>query len=40
MWSDFPSFYFWFYEVIILENMYVIGQGKMQCVFLNIKLHL
>jgi hypothetical protein len=29
-----------FYEVIVLGGTYVIGEGKMQSVYLNIELHL
>jgi len=38
LWSDFLSCYSWFNEVIILEGTYVIGEGKMQNVSLDIKL--
>jgi hypothetical protein len=40
LWSNFLSFYSQFYEVIILENTYVIGERKMQNVFLDVKLRL
>ncbi len=33
MWGDFLSFYFRFYEVIILESTYATGEGKMQMYF-------
>jgi hypothetical protein len=28
VWGDFSSMYSWFYEVIILEGTYAIGEGK------------
>jgi hypothetical protein len=28
LWGDFLSFYFWFYEVTILENTYATDEGK------------
>jgi hypothetical protein len=40
LWGDFLSLYSQFYEVIILKGTYVIGEGKMQSVFLDIKLRL
>jgi len=40
LWGDFSSLYSQFYEVIILRGTYVIGEGKMQSVYLNIKLRL
>jgi hypothetical protein len=38
--GDFLSLYSRFYEVIILGSTYVIGEGKMQSVSLDINLHL
>jgi hypothetical protein len=40
LWNDFLALYFRFYEVIIFEDTYVIGEGKMKNVFLDIKLRL
>jgi len=40
MWEDFLSPHFWFYEVIILKGIYVIGERKMQSVYVDIKLRL
>jgi hypothetical protein len=40
MGGDFMSFYSQFCEVIILEGTYANGEGKMQSVFLDVKLHL
>jgi len=40
MWEDFLSPHFWFYEVIIFKGIYVIGEKKMQSVYVNIKLRL
>jgi len=40
LWSDFPSLYFQLYEVIIFKGTYVIGERKMESVFLYIELHL
>jgi hypothetical protein len=40
LWGDFLSFYSQFYEVIILENTYATDEGKMQSVFLNVKMGL
>jgi len=40
LWSDFPSFYSWFYKMIILGGTYAIGEGKMKNAYLNIELHL
>jgi hypothetical protein len=34
------SLYSQFYEVIILESTYGIGEGKNACVFLDVKIHL
>jgi len=33
MWGDFLSFYFQFYEVIILESTYVTSERKMRMYF-------
>jgi hypothetical protein len=33
LWGDFPSLYSQFYEVIILESTYAIGEGKVQVYF-------
>jgi hypothetical protein len=30
LWGDFPSFYSWFYKVIMLESTNATGEGKMQ----------
>jgi hypothetical protein len=38
MWGDFLSFYSQFYEVIILESIYVITEGKTQSLSLDVKL--
>jgi hypothetical protein len=40
LWDDFMSFYSWFYEVIILGGIYVINEGKMQNIYLDIELYL
>jgi hypothetical protein len=40
MWEDFLSPHFRFYEVIILKGIYVIGERKMQSVYVDIKLRL
>jgi hypothetical protein len=40
LWCDFLSFYSQFYEVIIHEGTYAIGEGKMQSVSLVVKLSL
>jgi hypothetical protein len=40
LWNDFPFSYSQFYEVIIVKGIYVIGEGKMLCVFVDIELHL
>jgi hypothetical protein len=40
VWGDFPSLYSRFYEVIILEGTYAIGEGKMQSISLDIELRL
>jgi hypothetical protein len=38
MCGDFLSLYSWFFEVTILESTYVISEGKMQNIFLDVKL--
>jgi hypothetical protein len=38
MWGDFLSLHFQFYEMIIFGGTYDTGEGKMQSVFLDIKL--
>jgi hypothetical protein len=38
VWNNFLSLYFQFYEVITLGSTYVINEGKMQSVYLDIKL--
>jgi hypothetical protein len=40
LWSNFLSFYFQFYEVIILGGTYANSKKEMQSVFLDIKLRL
>jgi hypothetical protein len=40
LWGDFLSLYSQFYEVIILGGTYVIGERKMQSVYVDIKLRL
>jgi hypothetical protein len=40
LWGDFSSLHSRFYEVIIFRGTYVIGEGKMQIIFLNIELGL
>jgi len=40
LWGGFMSLYSWFYEVIIFGSTYVISEGKMQSVFLDIILSL
>ncbi len=38
VWGNFLSVYSQFYELIILGGTYAIDEGKIQSVFLNIKL--
>jgi hypothetical protein len=33
LWSDFSSFYSWFYKVTILKSMNATGERKMQMYF-------